>query len=215
MKIIDNKKDYYDYLCGVYGIDESVVYDRRGSVRLASDSDFNRYLARGVKFCYNNQQFVMKLVEKHGPKQFNWWNFDEGTRDKLKNEVYYGNLATVCVSVGFNKYKFIIDRWVENGVVCGQEFLVDVSKRPKNQPITLLEYAPEATRWYSYTGINCIENPIFEGTWIPKYIDAKDVWESIYAYVSATKDKDIADNRTNQEKIISNGFDTKTSFRKM
>lgn len=31
MKIIDNKKDYYDYLMGVYGQDEKVVYDRRGS----------------------------------------------------------------------------------------------------------------------------------------------------------------------------------------
>lgn len=31
MKIIDNKKDYYDYLMGVIGQDEQVVYDRRGS----------------------------------------------------------------------------------------------------------------------------------------------------------------------------------------
>ena len=31
MKIIDNKKDYYDYLMGVLGQDELVVYDRRGS----------------------------------------------------------------------------------------------------------------------------------------------------------------------------------------
>lgn len=31
MKIIDNKKDYYDYVSGVYGIDPYVVYDRRGT----------------------------------------------------------------------------------------------------------------------------------------------------------------------------------------
>ena len=35
MKIIDNKKDYYDYLSGVYGTDELAVYDRRGSVTWA------------------------------------------------------------------------------------------------------------------------------------------------------------------------------------
>ena len=30
MKIISGgKKDYYDYLSGIYGIDEDVVYDRR------------------------------------------------------------------------------------------------------------------------------------------------------------------------------------------
>ena len=37
MKIIDNKKDYYDYLSGVYGIDNLIVYDRRGSVPISPD----------------------------------------------------------------------------------------------------------------------------------------------------------------------------------
>ena len=37
MKNIDNKKDYYDYLASIYGIDNLVVYDRRGSVSLNSD----------------------------------------------------------------------------------------------------------------------------------------------------------------------------------
>ena len=33
MRIIDNKKDYYDYLSGVYGIDNLIVYDRRGIMK--------------------------------------------------------------------------------------------------------------------------------------------------------------------------------------
>ena len=37
MKIIDNKKDYYDYLESIYGIDDFVVYDHRGSVSLNSN----------------------------------------------------------------------------------------------------------------------------------------------------------------------------------
>ena len=47
MKIIDNKKDYYDYLASIYGIDDLVVYDRRGSVTLnpnrvlLHENDFN------------------------------------------------------------------------------------------------------------------------------------------------------------------------------
>ena len=35
MKIIDSKKDFYDYLSGVYGMDELAVYDRRGSMTWA------------------------------------------------------------------------------------------------------------------------------------------------------------------------------------
>ena len=36
MRIIDNKKDYYDYLAGVWGIDGYITYDRRNSTRLVN-----------------------------------------------------------------------------------------------------------------------------------------------------------------------------------
>ena len=36
MRIIDNKKDYYDYLAGVLGIDDYITYDRRNSKRLVN-----------------------------------------------------------------------------------------------------------------------------------------------------------------------------------
>jgi hypothetical protein len=37
MKIIDNKKDFYDYLVGEYGIDDLTVFDRREAVVLKTD----------------------------------------------------------------------------------------------------------------------------------------------------------------------------------
>ena len=42
MKIIDNKKDYYDYLAGIYGIDTYITYDRRNSTRLYNKSNQNQ-----------------------------------------------------------------------------------------------------------------------------------------------------------------------------
>lgn len=36
MRILDNKKDYYDYLAGVWGIDGHITYDRRNSTRLVN-----------------------------------------------------------------------------------------------------------------------------------------------------------------------------------
>jgi hypothetical protein len=36
MRILDNKKDYYDYLAGVLGIDGYITYDRRNSTRLVN-----------------------------------------------------------------------------------------------------------------------------------------------------------------------------------
>ena len=38
MRIIDNKKDYYDYLVGVWGIDGYITYDRRNSTRLVNNT---------------------------------------------------------------------------------------------------------------------------------------------------------------------------------
>ena len=51
MKIIDNKKDYYDYLASIYGIDELVVYDRRGSVTLNTD----KVLLHGMEYYFSNR----------------------------------------------------------------------------------------------------------------------------------------------------------------
>lgn len=44
MKIIDNKKDYYDYLSGVEGIDEHIVYDRRNSFRINNPEAKTKFL---------------------------------------------------------------------------------------------------------------------------------------------------------------------------
>ena len=38
MKIIDNRKDYYDWLVSVWGIDENLVFDRRSAVMPSSES---------------------------------------------------------------------------------------------------------------------------------------------------------------------------------
>ena len=51
MKIIDNKKDYYDYLASIYGIDDLVVYDRRGSVTLNPD----RVLSHGMDYYFSHR----------------------------------------------------------------------------------------------------------------------------------------------------------------
>ena len=62
MKIIDNKKDYYDYLAGILGVDNLVVYDRRGSVVLNSE----KALFQGMEtyFCQKPIFLDKPLAEK-------------------------------------------------------------------------------------------------------------------------------------------------------
>ena len=55
MKIIDRNKDYYDYLQGIYGMDELVVYDRRDSFPI----DVSKPICDKGSFCrdYYNPNF--------------------------------------------------------------------------------------------------------------------------------------------------------------
>ena len=48
---------------------------------------------------------------------------------------------------------------------------------------------------------------------LKKVLSPESVWTNVYNYLVATKDKPVQDRRTNTEKILSAGFDTKTSFR--
>jgi len=50
-------------------------------------------------------------------------------------------------------------------------------------------------------------------TWLTKVLSPESVWTNVYNYLVATKDEPVQDRRTNTEKILSAGFDTKTSFR--
>jgi hypothetical protein len=44
MRILDKNKDFYDYLAGIYGIDNTVFFDRRGSKKLTHSDLLNAFL---------------------------------------------------------------------------------------------------------------------------------------------------------------------------
>ena len=57
MKIIDNKKDRYDYLASIYGIDDLVVYDHRGSVTLIPD----KVLSQGMEYYFSHRILFLDM----------------------------------------------------------------------------------------------------------------------------------------------------------
>ena len=65
-------------------------------------------------------------------------------------------------------------------------------------------------RWI--TGI-LAEKPILKGTKLSSLIDADEIYQSIYSYLSSLNDIDYKDNRIDIEKLQSVGFDKKISFR--
>ena len=205
MKIIDNKKDFYDYLAGINGIDEYVVYDRRGSVSAKKELDgylkpFNSQMNDGA-----NEWFLRVIAgdkawpflisrESKGVFEAELWNQDEQAKGRRGGG-------------------WIFNPW--DGDTSYHDYYN--IKTEKYEPI---EPTPEAPVLIEYRatssgfGWQYIKNPILIGLPIVSKIPAQDIWQAIYDYLLRMKEPEIVDTRSDEEKAESHGFDKKTSFRK-
>ena len=199
MKIIDNKKDYYDYLMGIYGIDEKIVYDRRNSI--TKDYFFK---SRGYEFeqgktpLDNAYEMVLRV----------------------------GNVQYVFVCNKDTNFKWDMPKFTYRGYYTGYSRQVETITNPRRISDEELEHWKEndcpivltisfsRDYWWNRSSDIVIKNPILStfGV-IPKFIPANEIWENVYDFISHRNDKKIVDNRTDVEKLEAHGFDKRNSFR--
>ena len=221
MKIIDNKKDYYDYLQGILGQDELVVYDRRGS-KVVSESE--TYLPNfptdyDVYFCkkpFNCDEPKKKIKGWYSTKYKN--RADRWNSFKYRDYVEEGSIYHLFLEVGYNQFIFEIERYLDKeGKLHIDTDLVDhreVKKDKKKSKAPLFIGKLYFKYCDTIDKIDGIDNPILADTWIPKFIPPTDMWNMLYEYISSLRDKEFTDSRTNDQHIESHGFDKKISFRK-
>lgn len=199
MKIIDNKKDFYDYLSGINGIDEYVTYDRRGSViaRKALDGylkPFNSLKNEPSREYYiyiqAGESYKKRLLVKRVP-----------TEKEIKFTI-----GEYEIRENTQKKNSWMPWWCEDPYV----------GITKNAPISpksplILAYREVGSRWNAWT---YVENPILSGLPLVGLLSAQEIWDGIYNYLLKMKEPIITDSRTDEEKAESHGFDRKTSFRK-
>lgn len=198
MKIISKYKDYYDYLQGIYGVDEKLVLDRREHCLTSHpiDNSIIRLFICGL------------LVEGYYLGECYYYGEDiEQFHDSGK---YY-------TSDAWNKTHYSIP--VSNGKY--REFLhvlKDPMKMPDNShnpnirencPI-MVQVFGTGKRWRHNEGL-VKEFPILKDYNISKVFSPEDMWIMLSEWLA--KEKTILDNRTNKEKILSHGFDYVESFR--
>lgn len=211
MKILTprNNKDYYDYLTGIYGIDDKIVYDRRQFTILARlDSPF----------------FNFSQMDKDSPKKEtrSWEYF--GRRGKWVTK-FVGNEMHCMLEAGLKWYFFKVERYLEDssGVHIDWEIVktkeIAKSQRLGETPITFF------SAYYCYTFVriedwdisieknDAIPNPILAGTPITSLIPPQKLYQELSNYISSLNDKEIIDTRNDVQKAESAGFDRKTSFR--
>ncbi|MBQ2175011.1 MAG: hypothetical protein II453_08095 [Alphaproteobacteria bacterium] len=145
MKIIDNKKDYYDYLSGIYGIDDLIVYDRRNSKILKADGT----LPSGIEEC-----FSLATLSKDRPKKaesgFNLQSVHNRIEIEKNDKLFFhrslkeGRIFHFVLEVGMNQYCFEVERWLEpkdNNKVYLDYWLIktkyDIKSRFSKSPICM------------------------------------------------------------------------------
>ena len=218
MKIIDNKKDYYDYLVGINGLDSDTIYDRRGSLSLKNDEWFN-----------GSHPKLGAALDASDQNSYRGYYFpDKRKKPNYKNDESfpaYGRLDYIYLAIGNTIYVILTDRYImrdndNNRVIGGSNQIIEKINRGEDGvfcPVGLI------TRYHladqeivisdgEFKG-EIILSVVLEGTWLTKLFPAEKVWEDVYNYIRSKKEKIIIDNRTDKEKIISAGFDVKSSFR--
>jgi len=226
MKIIDNKKDYYDYVSGIYGIDPYVVYDRRGSVPsseimsawgeifnknvIESDSKpyarYGRHMVGGP-FIEKSYDIIIEAGEKHFYINCKRLRKTETSPIKLTYEFYdpVEMLKNQYRLDLYGKSSFMYDRYNRE--------VERYSKKRSDAPLAMF-----ITDWQHYWDKDSrgeIKNPILKDLPITGLIPAEEIWQGIYDYLLKKKEPVVIDSRTNDEHIESAGFDKKTSFRNM
>lgn len=206
MLIISKSQDYYDYLSGIYGIDKDIVLDRRGACLLGTwDDKFKHLWNKDISYFQDKQRQVEKTRRFFKSRYFDF-------------SKPLGNIFFIVLEVGFTHYFFKVERYLDNdnnvqiehdliGKECIENKLCDT-------PIGIMtcQERPWTSDKLIIDSKSKLENVILRDTWIPKYIPAEEIYNEIYNYLIAVKDKDMTDSRTDVQKAESHGFN-KESFR--
>lgn len=245
MKIIDNKKDYYDYVSGIYGIDPEVVYDRRNSVRLVNIGEKNS----APEYLWYGNSFAQTCFSTHRDAYDSYY-YNVAKRNCAPWDYYYRNIKEkdyfwklhyiVGIQAGWFMYVFelnkILPKKDSEKYIIEPKFLIKnrIEERYSDAPLIFgecsmtnrigwrnISYDPKDVKKFicpsnSIEGErSIIENPILTNTWIPKFINPEEIWNDIYDYLISQKEKPIIDNRSDILHLEAAGFDKKTSFRNM
>ena len=202
MKIISKYKDYYDYLSGIYGIDDKIVLNRTEffPVNEFSTKIVTFYIAGysldGYYDSQNNRWYfgedLIALDPKPNIKKSKW---ERRIQINPRRYKYINKNRERCVSILFptqNKYYHAYPDLIKDPNKINQKY---------GCPIMCSSGIPD----------DYIKFPILKDTGIASVLPAEKIYLMLIEWLAPKEN--IVDNRTNIEKILSAGFDTKTSFR--
>ena len=207
MKIIDKNKDYYDYIQFEY-LDDTFTFDRRDSFVLTKEYICSKYRDDRhqsfilLQICHTYWLFKINFIKN------NKYSYDPDDYT-LEFIVDWKNYDSSRELIKLSMIDFPYRR-IEK-----MDFITDVNSQNYRERYVFNEY-----RLYK-GNLNEREDrhiPILKETGIASFIDAHDIYYSLEEYFSEEKtssERTEPIGMTNNDKIISHGFDAIKSFRKM
>ena len=237
MKIISKFKDFYDYKVAKYGMDEKLVYTRvtknfRNSPRLFSINKTQPDYNNKILFVGDKIVLIFKTEEKLYT-QFDLEDIEllkaKNSNVRVKNFSYYmkdseitfldGNTIFVNSFINIDLYDLLKmnRKTFYNFFIKNKKDFFDIDEENNffNEPIVLIEFLENVT-----DHDNRRSTSVYKKTYNPNlsqmgiYIDEDFIWQSLVEFLSNKRsEKEISPEVSNENKILSKGFDLKTSFR--
>ena len=222
-KLIYNRKTCYDY----YKMRFQYLNLHKNVPEKVSIEDFDNNLKEHIKFFdkINHNKILIvgeKIVHLFFTENGVYTYFDIKNEENLRKLTNFEYKKEITFKDGekFNIYSRFRSDW-DYLLSYNRKKLINLNINKDdiilNEPILLIEYIGEcnnekAKRYYSPSLYKFIYNPNLSQMGV--YIDEDFVWQSLVEFLSNKRsEKEITPEVSNENKILSKGFDLKTSFR--
>lgn len=218
MKIISKHKEFYDYLQGIYGIDEKVIYDRR-TENLVKPNIYTMNECYEYIFAICNKLFVL----------YNYKNKFYHTVEEIVelDDLLRKDNKVPIIAIGYKKSSN--DNKLEAAISLYERtnLITNVNKITRQPVLIKCDFfgsgefkAPIEVNNGSYYGKQYSKHdaswsiPLLTDFGIASYYPAEKIYQDIVAFIGWLVDNPpLPDTQTNEGKILSHGFDLKESFR--
>ena len=227
-KLIYNRKTY----CNYYKMQFQYINPHKNVAEKISVEDFNNNLKEHTKFfdkTNHNKILIVgeKIVHLFFTEHGLYTHFDIKNPKDIGGEkiyrywAYYSDTKEITFNDGkkIEIYIAFEELWNDLFSYDRKRFLsfLNISKDDTlfNEPMILVEYIGEIDR-----KIVRFDNSVYKVTYNPNlsqmgiYFDEDFIWQSLVEFLSNKRsEKEISPEVSNENKILSKGFDLKTSFR--
>lgn len=200
MRIIDKNKDFYDYF---QDYDSDIVFNRRGS-HILTNEELNVWVLWS-RHKADDKYFLLQIGYT------NWLILAKPT--KINQDGYGGytvedfSLELIEMWKDYNKsvdFKF--------GEIKTHYTMEYITSKKFNHKTALIDDIKLGN--FEYKNNFTEKSPIIlSKTKLPSILNPQDVYMAIDEWLSHKKDDVVHDTMSDKEKIVSHGFDTKSSFR--